>query len=86
MCRPLTELVPKEKVGGLPVFAQALRLVPFTMPDHWSGPRLCEDLPGDSDWRPFASKVFGNQFLPVFCCCVAIGVHMLEDCLGMHVR
>lgn len=45
--RPLSELVPKEKVGGLPVFTQALCLVPFTMPEHWSGPRLCEDLPGD---------------------------------------
>ena len=44
--RPLSELVPKEKVGGLPVFTQALCLVPFTMPEHWSGPRLCEDLPG----------------------------------------
>lgn len=44
--RPLLELIPKEKVAGLPVFTQALRLVPFTMPEHWSGPRLCEDLPG----------------------------------------
>ncbi len=40
------ELIPKEKVAGLPVFTQALRLVPFTMPEHWSGSRLCEDLPG----------------------------------------
>lgn len=44
--RPLLELIPKERVAGLPVFTQALRLVPFTMPEHWSGPRLCEDLPG----------------------------------------
>ena len=46
LCRPLLELIPKEKVAGLPVFTQALRLVPFAMPEHWSGPRLCEDLPG----------------------------------------
>ncbi|KAL0053523.1 hypothetical protein WJX82_006983 [Trebouxia sp. C0006] len=44
--KPLLELIPKEKVAGLPVFTQALRLVPFAMPEHWSGPRLCEDLPG----------------------------------------
>ena len=45
-CRSVSDLIPKEKSNGLPVFTQALRLVPFSMPDHWSGPRLCEDLPG----------------------------------------
>lgn len=47
-CRTVSDIIPKEKSNGLPVFTQALRLVPFTMPDHWSGPRLCEDLPGDA--------------------------------------
>ena len=45
-CRMVPDIIPKEKSSGLPVFTQALRLVPYTMPDHWSGPRLCEDLPG----------------------------------------
>lgn len=44
--KPLSESIPKERVGGLPVFSQALRLIPYIMPDHWNGPRLCEDLPG----------------------------------------
>ncbi|KAL3146696.1 hypothetical protein ABBQ32_000920 [Trebouxia sp. C0010 RCD-2024] len=56
------DVIPKEKGNGLPVFSQALRLVPFTMPDHWSGPRLCEDLPGltlhaDPDIRAQAMSV-----------------------------
>ena len=42
----VSDIIPKEKSNGPPVFTQALRLVPFTMPDHWTGPRLCEDLPG----------------------------------------
>ena len=45
-CRTVSDIIPKERSNGLPVFTQALRLVPFSMPDHWSGPRLCEDLPG----------------------------------------
>ena len=45
-CRPLSELIPKERLGGLAVFSQALRLVPYIMPDYWTGPRICEDLPG----------------------------------------
>lgn len=48
VCRGGADVIPKEKGNGLPVFSQALRLVPFTMPDHWSGPRLCEDLPGQN--------------------------------------
>ena len=46
VCRPLAELIPKERLGGLAVFSQALRLVPYILPDNWSGPRICEDLPG----------------------------------------
>lgn len=49
-CRTVSDIIPKEKSNGLPVFTQALRLVPFSMPDHWSGPRLCEDLPGQYIW------------------------------------
>ncbi len=39
-------MVPKERAGGLPVFATALRAIPYVLPEHWEGARLAEELPG----------------------------------------
>ena len=44
--RSLAEVVPKERAGGLPVFAAALRALPYVIPDQWEGARLAEELPG----------------------------------------
>lgn len=48
MCpiRTLTEAVPKERAAGLPVFAVALRCVPYIIPEHWEGSKLADELPG----------------------------------------
>lgn len=46
MIRTLTEAVPKERAGGLPVFAVALRCVPYLIPEHWEGSKLADELPG----------------------------------------
>ena len=45
-CRQPMELIPRERAPGLPVFAIALRCVPYIMPEHWAGGRVCDDLPG----------------------------------------
>ncbi|CAL8468215.1 g7754 [Coccomyxa elongata] len=44
--RTLTEAVPKERAAGLPVFAVALRCVPYIIPEHWEGSKLADELPG----------------------------------------
>ncbi|EIE19264.1 hypothetical protein COCSUDRAFT_48883 [Coccomyxa subellipsoidea C-169] len=44
--RTLTEAVPKERAAGLPVFAVALRCVPYIVPEHWEGYKLADELPG----------------------------------------
>ena len=46
MGRTLSETVPKEKAAGLPVFAVALRCIPYIIPEHWEGAKLAEELPG----------------------------------------
>ena len=41
--RPLSE-VPRERLAGLPVFAAALRCVPYVMPSQWAeNPALLAD-------------------------------------------
>lgn len=64
-CRPLLELIPKERYGGLAVFSQALRLVPYIMPDHWTGPRICEELPGSHSLQ----------------CCCCPGLQIMPLCM-----
>lgn len=44
--RTSLETLPKEKTGGLPVLATALRCVPYVIPLHWEGVKLAEELPG----------------------------------------
>jgi hypothetical protein len=46
LIRTLTEAIPKERAGGLPVFAVALRCVPYLIPEHWEGSKLADELPG----------------------------------------
>lgn len=38
--------MPKERAAGLPVFAVALRCIPYIIPEHWEGAKLAEELPG----------------------------------------
>ncbi len=40
------ETPPQMRVSGLNVFTAALRCVPYIVPEHWTGSRLMEDLPG----------------------------------------
>ena len=42
VCRPLSELIPKERIGGLAVFSQALRLVPFITGAAHASAKTCQ--------------------------------------------
>ncbi len=46
MCRPLAEGLRKDKLPGLPVFATALRCLPYILPDAWDASRIAAELPG----------------------------------------
>lgn len=46
MCRPLAEGLQKDKLPGLPVFATALRCLPYILPDAWDASRIAAELPG----------------------------------------
>lgn len=63
--RTLTEAVPKERAAGLPVFAVALRCVPYIVPEHWEGSKLADELPGDS-LRPLCFALSDSDLGSVF--------------------
>jgi hypothetical protein len=63
------DTLPKEKTGGLPVLATALRCIPYVIPEHWEGTKLAEDLPGNVlsrfPRRSIARNGFQEISLPV---------------------
>lgn len=48
ICRTLAEGLQKDKLPGLPVFATALRCLPYVLPDSWDAARIATELPGRS--------------------------------------
>ena len=46
MRRPLAEGLQKDKLLGLPVYATALRCLPYILPDAWDASRIAAELPG----------------------------------------
>ncbi|KAK9867850.1 hypothetical protein WJX84_002781 [Apatococcus fuscideae] len=60
--KSLSEVIPKERAPGLPVFRQALACVPFILPEHWANGKLVDELPayttnGDASIRSEAINV-----------------------------
>ena len=46
MRRAMAEGLQKDKLLGLPVFATALRCLPYILPDAWDASRIAAELPG----------------------------------------
>ena len=44
--RTLAEGLQKDKLPGLPVFATALRCLPYMLPEPWDASRIAAELPG----------------------------------------
>jgi len=52
LCRSLAEGLQKDKIPGLPVFATALRCLPYVLPESWDASRIATELPGVSSSMP----------------------------------